>query len=42
VLRAAVVTPLTTDTALEMLVQAVKEASQSQEETILEAHSHGI
>jgi ABC-type sugar transport system substrate-binding protein len=42
VLRAAVVTPLTMDKALEMLVGAVKGGSQPQEETFVEAHSYGI
>jgi hypothetical protein len=40
VLRAAVLTPLTMDTALEMLVQAMKEGSQPQEKTFVEAHSY--
>jgi len=40
VLRAAVLTPLTMDMALEMLVQAMKEGSQPQEKTFVEAHSY--
>ncbi len=40
VLRAAVLTPLTMDTALEMLVQAMKVGSQPQEKTFVEAHSY--
>ena len=39
-LRAAVLTPLTMDTALEMLVQAMKEGTQPQEKTLVEAHSY--
>jgi ABC-type sugar transport system substrate-binding protein len=40
VLRAAVATPLTMDRALEMLVRAMKEGTQPQEKTFIEAHSH--
>jgi ABC-type sugar transport system substrate-binding protein len=40
VLRAAVVTSLTMDRALEMLVRAMKEGSQPQEKTFVEAHSY--
>jgi hypothetical protein len=40
VLRAAVATPLTMVTALEMLVQAMKEGAQPREKTFVEAHSH--
>ena len=39
-LRAAVLTPLTMDTALEMLVQAMKVGSQPQEKTFVEAYSY--
>ena len=40
VLRAAVATPLTMVTALEMLVHAMKERAQPREKTFVEAHSH--
>ncbi len=40
VLRAAVLTSLTLDTALEMLVQAMKDKSQPREKTFVEAHSY--
>jgi len=40
VFRAAVVTPLTMDTALEMLVQAMQEGSQPREKTFVEAYSY--
>lgn len=40
VLRAAVLTPLTVDTALEMLVQAMKEGSQPREKTLVKASSY--
>lgn len=39
-LCAAVLTSLTTDRALEMLVQAMKSGSQPREQTIVEAHSY--
>jgi ABC-type sugar transport system substrate-binding protein len=40
VLRAAVLTSLTMDTALEMLLQAMTTASQPREKTFVEAHSY--
>jgi len=40
VLRAAVVTPLTMDTALEMLVQAMRDGSQPKEKTFVEVYSY--
>lgn len=40
VFRAAVMTPLTMDTALKMLVQAMNEGSQPREKTFVEAHSY--
>jgi hypothetical protein len=40
VFRAAVMTPLTMDTAIDMLVRAIKEGTQPQEKTFIEAHSH--
>jgi len=40
VLRAAVVTSLTMNAALEMLVRAMKASSQPQEKTFVEAHSY--
>jgi hypothetical protein len=40
VFRAAVMTPLTMDTALKMLMQAMKEGSQPQGKTFVEAHSY--
>jgi hypothetical protein len=39
-LRAAVLTSLTMDVALEMLVRAMKEGSQPPEKTFVEAHSY--
>ena len=39
-LRAAVLTSLTMDTALEMLVRAMRDGSQPKEKTFLEAHSY--
>jgi ABC-type sugar transport system substrate-binding protein len=40
ILRAAVLTSLTMDIALEMLVRAMKEGSQPPEKTFVEAHSY--
>jgi hypothetical protein len=40
VLRAAVVTSLTMDTGLEMLVQAMKAGAQPPEKTFVEAYSY--
>lgn len=40
VLRAAVMTSLTMDKAMEMLVQAMKQGSQPREQTFVEAHSY--
>jgi ribose transport system substrate-binding protein len=40
VLCAAVMTSLTMDTALEMLMQAMKQGSQPREQTFVEAHSY--
>jgi ribose transport system substrate-binding protein len=40
VLRAAVMTSLTMDAAIEMLVQAAKQKSQPREQTFVEAHSY--
>jgi ribose transport system substrate-binding protein len=39
-LRAAVMTSLTMDTAIEMLAQAMKQKSQPREQTFVEAHSY--
>jgi ribose transport system substrate-binding protein len=40
VLRAAVITSLTADTAVETLVRAIKEGSQPKEQTFVEAYSY--